>query len=213
MLKAKFIKGFTLLEILVTLFIFAIVSVMMANALNRVISIHERTEYKAKRLRELQMSLLVFSRDIEQAVNRAITDAAGKEASAFIGSPRSIEFTHTGRASIFSHTPQTSLVRVRYHFAEKVWWRSVWPALDQAPQTKTSHRPLLPNVIEGRFEYLDKQGHFHNEWLGTSDLQEPMPRAVRLTIKLNRWGSLSQLYLISADDSKTPAPEVADDAY
>lgn len=216
-------NGFTLLEILVALFIFTILSMMLSGALSRVISAHERTEYKAKQLRDLQMALLVFSRDIEQAVNRPGTDASGKEIPALTGGSRDIQFTHTGRASLSTRVPQSTLVRVQYSFSEQKWWRKVWQVLDQAPQTRATERPFLSEVVEGRFEYLDKQGHFHNEWRGSEDLQEPLPRAIRLTIKLARSGQLSQLYLISADESEQskqqphpdeskPAPKEADDA-
>src|SRR5437762_2019018 len=90
--------GFTLLEILIALFIFTILSFLLTAALRTVINAQSGTEDKALRLRELQMILLTMSRDIEQTVNRPITNAVGKEEAAFVGTENGFVFTHTGFA-------------------------------------------------------------------------------------------------------------------
>src|SRR5262249_3778215 len=99
MFPNKNTKGFTLLEILIALFIFTILSMMLASALHNVINIQARTENNAERLRKLQMGLLVFSRDIEQAVNRKVVNSSGKDESPFTGSRLSVAFTHAGLAN------------------------------------------------------------------------------------------------------------------
>src|SRR5690242_2240764 len=91
--------GFTLLEILIALFIFTILSLMLASALHNVIGIQTATENNADRLRKLQIVLLIMSRDIEQTVNRPVMGVNGKEEIAFRGTPLKFEFTHTGLAN------------------------------------------------------------------------------------------------------------------
>ena len=77
-------KGFTLLEILIALFIFTILSMMLVKSLHSVIDLSSRTDQHATRLRQMQMALLILSRDIEQIVDRPIFIASGaKEASFF----------------------------------------------------------------------------------------------------------------------------------
>lgn len=194
-------SGFTLLEILIALFIFSIVSLMLVGGLHTVINAQTGTETKAERLRELQMTLLVMSRDIEQAVNRPIVNADGKEEAAFVGNENNFQFTHLG----YANTPYTkthgSLQRTGYAFNENLLSRLTWPALDQAPKTKAEIRPLL-NVTEVRFQYLDQQGHFRDKWPMDDDTSQPLPRAVRINLTIPHWGKITQLYLIPADFAK-----------
>src|SRR5262249_40344578 len=75
--------------------------------------------------------------------------------------------------------------------------RSIWPVLDQTQKTLPSHRSLLHSVTELRFEYLDRQGKFQNNWPSADNKQDIFPRAIRITLQLKNWGTLSQLFLIS----------------
>lgn len=59
-------RGLTLLEILIALFIFAIVSLMLSQTLHTIITAEERVKKSAAQLRELQMAMLIFSRDLAQ---------------------------------------------------------------------------------------------------------------------------------------------------
>lgn len=200
-------RGFTLLEILIALFIFSILSVMLASALRVVINAQAGSEKSAERLRQLQMALLVFSRDVEQTVNRPIVDAAGKEEMAFLGSPRSFTFTRAGFANPAGAVLRSSLQRSRYYWDEDALWRMSWKALDQPPQSQPVFRRLLSDVTEARFQYLDKDGRFHDQWPLEGESDQPLPRAVRISLTLSSWGKMSQLYVISAQSSKAqPAP-------
>lgn len=190
-------KGFTLLEILIALFIFTIVSMIMMTNLHSVMNAQEVTEKNAKQLRQLQIALLILSRDIEQAVNRPVLNAAGKEEDAFIGSSRDLTFTHTGLANPTGAYTRSTLQRVQYLWQEDGLWRAASPVLDAASQTVAQARPLLPDVTELRFQYLDKEGKFHDSWPLDSDPNQPLPRAVRIILTLSHWGKMSQLYVIS----------------
>src|SRR5947209_8116839 len=85
-------QGFTLLELLIALFIFTIISMMLASALHTVIKAQSGSDKNALLLRELQVALLMMSRDVEQTVNRPVLDTTGKEERAFIGTPTSFTF-------------------------------------------------------------------------------------------------------------------------
>jgi type II secretion system protein J len=60
--------GFTLLEILIALFIFTIVSMILVSALHNVLNNQAATEKKAHQLAKLQIAMLLMSRDIEQTI-------------------------------------------------------------------------------------------------------------------------------------------------
>jgi general secretion pathway protein J len=196
--------GFTLLEILIALFIFTLLALMLATSFHAVIVSQSGVEKKAQRLRQLQMALLVFSRDIEQAIDRSIINSEGKTEAAFIGEPDRIRLTHTGFASSLSITRQSGLQRVAYVWQrdQKQFVKLMWPVLDQAPTTKTYARPLLAEVDQVRFQYLAADGRFYDYWPpkgSNGDMAQVLPRAVSIFFNIPGWGEVSQLYLIPVD--------------
>jgi len=191
--------GFTLLEILIALFIFAILSLLLSNALHNVIGIQSRTESNAERLHTTQLALLLLSRDITQAVNRPVLLASGKDEPAFIGKPNGFTFTHTGSSNAEGKALQSALVRVRFFIDGKILWRHTWPVLDQAPQSMPTKRALLTNLESASFQYLDSKNVFHAEWPVQDDAKEVLPRAVKVHLVISDWGKLSQLYVLSAE--------------
>lgn len=192
-------SGFTLIEILVALFIFSILCMLMLSALHNTINLLNGTEKNAERLRKMQMMLLLMSRDIESSVNRPIYNAAGKEEPAFMGTPTSMTFTHTGMAGDINEMNSSALQRVNYYNAENKFVRKTWDAIDQAPTTLARER-ILNNDITTEFQYLDKNGKFQPNWnaQGQTRSSEPLPRAVNIIITVPQWGTLKQLYVIAA---------------
>lgn len=194
--------GFTLLEILIALFVFTVISMMLSSALRSVISAQSGTEANALRLRKLQMALILMSRDIEQTVNRPILDTKGNEEQAFIGNPRSFVFTHLGYGGGLSGALQSDMQRIRYHWEGTTLWRTTWNALDQPPQAKPRLRPILEGVIETRFQYLDNEGKVHDQWPVEGKEAQMMPRAVSVNLNIAKWGKMSQLYVIPAEGNQ-----------
>jgi general secretion pathway protein J len=68
------LAGFTLLEMLVALAIFALLSVMSYGGLRSVMEQQAATELEAEQLGQLQKIYLLMQRDFEQAVPRAVRD-------------------------------------------------------------------------------------------------------------------------------------------
>jgi general secretion pathway protein J len=188
-------RGFTLLEILIALFIFTLLSFMLISALRTVINAESRAEAKALRLRQLQMTFLLMSRDIEQALDRPIINADGKTEAGFVGKKNGFQFTHTGFANTTGVARRSSLQRTGYLWNESVVYRRTWPVLDQAPETKEQRRPLLMNVTEAQFQYLDNEGHFKDKW-PIDEANPSLPRGVRIHFTIAQWGKITQLYLI-----------------
>lgn len=199
----RFLKnnGFTLIEILIALAIFSILSLMLMTALHNVISSQSTTEEKAERLRDTQMAMLIIARDLEQTINRPILNKKGAQELAFAGDSVSFNFTHTGYASFNSKIPRSALQRVQYRLQNQSLWRYTWDNLDLAPTEEYHAREILGDIEKIEVEYVDQQGRLHETWPekeGSNDL----PRAVKITFSMQNWGTLSQLYVIPAMPSK-----------
>lgn len=196
-------SGFTLLEILVALFIFTILSMLLVSALHNIINIQSRTETSAAHLRELQITLLTFSRDIEQAVERPIKDNNGADEQAFIGTPTELTLSVAGLSNPTGELLRSAFQRVSYNMDKDTLYRVTWPVLDRAPDTKPHKRALMNDLDSVEFEYLDKEGKFHHEWPPAGQNSQALPKAVKIHLTISNWGEISQLYVISAEPLQT----------
>ncbi len=210
-MQIKHHAGFTLLEILIALFIFTILSIMMTSALHTVISAQGGAERNAERLRLLQIVLVRISRDVEQIVDRPIKSANGKDASAFFGAPTGFVFTHGGMAG--QSNQHQVLQRTQYIWTQNGLWRMVWDVLDQASNSpKPRQREVLANVTDAEFEYYDNKNVAHKEWPVAGMANQTLPRAVKINLTIADWGVIRQLYVIPAETANaantpaTPAP-------
>jgi general secretion pathway protein J len=191
--------GFTLLEILIALFIFTIVSMIMVSTLHTVFDSQATTAKNAEKLSKLQLCLLLMSRDFEQAIDRPITNAKNMDESAFVGSPRSVAFTHGGWVNPKAEEQRGTLQRTEYSIENHRLVRSTWSVLDQSAKTIPNKRMLYDKVSDLRFEYLDEEGKFQNNW-PKENSPVPLPVAIRVSIILENWGKITQLYLLKGQN-------------
>lgn len=189
-------SGFTLLEILIALFIFTIVSMITVSVLHVVLNGQDRTDKQTTRFTELQTTLFIFSRDIEQTINRSITNAKGESEAALTGTSDTLYFTHAGFMNPNAQMTRSTLQRAGYVLNKNSLIRQSWDVLDQAAKSMPSDRILLHDVLDLRFEYLDEKKRFHDDWPPKESKNTGLPYAVRITLTLKNSETLSQLLLI-----------------
>jgi general secretion pathway protein J len=190
-------KGFTLLEILVALFIFTIIAIIMTHALHTVLDIQAVTDKRAARLSELQLATLLLSRDIEQMIDRPIINNEGRLESSLVGATNAITFTHAGLDNPLGQLTRATLQRTRYTLENKILTRTIWPVLDQVATSKPSQRHLLNDVSALQFRYLDEEGHYNDRWPPANRPKAAVfPRAIKISITLPHWGDINQIYII-----------------
>lgn len=187
--------GFTLLELLIALFILTILSIIMVSALHHILQNQAQVKIKSARLAKLQYALIITMQDLSEAINRQVINAKGELDYAFLGSPTHVIFTHTGLLNPESARKVSSLQRVGYTLEHEQFIRESFPVIDQSPKTKVSRRLLMNNVLTIQFSYLDHRGIFHAHWpLSQSD--ETLPAAVRFEMTIKNWGKMKQLLLL-----------------
>lgn len=198
--------GFTLIEILLAMFIFTIVAMIITSALHTVITTQTATEKSAARLNELQMALIFLSRDFEQTIERPITNANNAPEEAFIGSEKTAIFTHAGVTNPLGNTTRSTLQRTRYRLDNKNLVRDTWFMLDLADHTPPNQRTLLKGITDLKLEYLDAAGKFQPTWPPPADsaITAKLPKAVRVSLTLVDFGEIIQLYIIPGQMSEQP---------
>jgi general secretion pathway protein J len=164
--KPRAQTGFTLLELLISLVIFALVAAMAYSGLNNVLIARSQTEQKAERLHKLQSAFILMERDIEQTVNRPVRDNYGEESPAMVGNQLGtylLEFTRTGWRNPLT-APRSNMQRVAYTVEEEQLIRVIWYVLDRPQDVEPYKMVLLDGVKDMVIRYLDDKQEWHNSW-------------------------------------------------
>lgn len=191
-------QGFTLLELLIAIAIFSLISIMAFSGLNSVLFNKEIVDQQLQRLANVQRTMLNLSRDIEQAANRPIRDELGSTQPAFSGGQNIdstvIELSRFGWRNPAQQTRST-LQRVAYSYEDNQLIRLYWHHLDHLQSDEPVRRVLLKDVERIEVRYLDED--WSSSWpkLGTEENTDPgLPRAIEITLELKDWGKITRLF-------------------
>jgi general secretion pathway protein J len=188
-------RGFTLLEVLVTLLISTLLFTLLAAALHQVMSVQSRVEERAAVLHDLQQTNLFLSHDLSKAMAH-VMEAPDEKNKPFVGSSTTFTLMRSGSSIDTEAHESISLTAVQYALSKSGLSRKTWSAVDNGAERYAHARQLLSHITEGHFEYLDATNHFHATWPLTEGKAEPLPRAVRVVLTLSGWGVMSALYPI-----------------
>ncbi len=201
-------RGFTLIELMISLVIFSILSTMAYTGLQSVLVANEHTTAAAKRLVKLQTAFAFLQRDIEQALSRRARDSfgdsrAGLSAGTFGGTL--LELTRGGWRNP-TGSRRSRLQRVAYRLEEQTLARLTWPMVDQPPNSEPFVRTLLDNVTSVELRFLDAALQWQNQWPVSDDDEEPnqMPRAVEFTVEYRDMGPIKRIFRVPPGESVIP---------
>jgi len=187
-----FSKGFTLLELLVALAIFALIAVMAYNGLDTILTARLETEQHATQLARLQMAFTWLGRDIGQYIQRPIRDQRGDGQAALQGTISRLELTRAGWRNP-AQQQRSSLQRVAYHLENKTLVRSYWWVLDRAQYARVFKMDLLDEVNGIQMRYLDENLRWHSQWSANDKLSL---KAIEVTLTVLEWGRISRLFMV-----------------
>ena len=141
-------RGFTLLELLVALAVFSILSIAAYSGLRNVLFTRAAVEAQSQRLAAVQLAVFRLEQDIEQAAPRSIRDEYGDLQAALLGSELSddrLTLTRAGWDNPLGQ-PRANVQRVAYRLREGRLWRLHWPVLDQGGRIEPRETLLLDRV-------------------------------------------------------------------
>jgi general secretion pathway protein J len=200
--------GFTLLEVLVAVGIFALFSAMAYGSLLRILDTRDRLETERDYWRGLSISLMLVEDDLAQARPRSVRGIDGLPRNAFLGKPvdsralgdPSLEFTRGGQM-VLGDGVRSDMQRVGYRLSEGTLLRLVWPALDQPVVSEPSSVPLLEHVEELRVRFYAKTG-WVDSWPASTQTGAPspindLPLAVEVTLKIEGRGEIVRVFQVN----------------
>ncbi len=188
-------RGFTLLEVLVAVTIFALLGMAAYSGLDAVLKARARLDDENRQWRSVALFWVRLERDLSAFIERPVRLRGSAPQAAFLGEPNVIseyaaqlELTRLGAADAGRSPPE----RVAYRLREsKVEWLR-WPALDSDPRATPDVAVLLERVASLEFSYRDKDGIWHLRWPPVAGLSQPS--AVKVVLKLESGEALTRWY-------------------
>jgi general secretion pathway protein J len=202
-------RGFTLVEVLVALLIFGIITAVTYRALGEVLQTRERVSAENHRWRAIALALTRIEQDLAAFVNHPVHDARGVlQSSALIGNPVHganegiLMFTRAGEPD--ANGMETAPIRVGYRLRGDVLEMITWPVLDAAASVPVQVLPLLSGVQKLDLAYLTFDGLQSPVWPRGSVAANARswPDAVSLRITLADGQQITRLLALSPPGAK-----------
>lgn len=196
--------GFTLLELLIAVSIFAILAVVAYGALSTVLSTRARAGVQIQHLRQLQMAYVMMQRDVEQAVQRGVRDNFGDPEPAMLGgndADVTLELTRLGWRNPTGE-PRSFMQRVAYEVKDHALVRHYWTELDRTQQSTAQDNTLLDDIDGVDVKFMDQNSQWQTQWpplsqsSATTQNQVALPRAVQVTVNTQYWGAVTWLFRV-----------------
>jgi general secretion pathway protein J len=191
-------QGFTLLELLVAMAIFAIIGLAATGGLNAVIDQSLAAKNSLTELNDLQRAMRFLTTDLYQLHPRIVRDELGRgDEPALLANGQDdylIRFSREGWRNP-AGLPRSTIQRVQYRLEEETLIREQWPVLDRTLASEPTALELLEGVTELEFEFLDYSDQWQIQWppVTPGGANEVWPRAIRINLTLKNNGKLQRL--------------------
>jgi general secretion pathway protein J len=185
-------RGFTLIEILVALVVFAAMAAITWGALSQIARARSALAAEQDRFAAVVLTMTDLERDLRQAISRPVRGNYGEPVPALLGNADRIELSRLGFANPRAE-PRSNIERVLYNIDNKTLRRGRYAVLDRAAGSVPEWRELLDQVGELRLRYLAIDGTWRDQWPPRDTPFEELPRAVELRMRLDDLGELRRV--------------------
>jgi general secretion pathway protein J len=187
--------GFTLVEALVSLFVFSLISAGAVMALMLSVRGQESLAAADRALRDVQITQAVLAGDAAQMALRPVREAGGGILPGFVGGPAPIGIGFVrANADSAPITPGVALSYVAYSLEGDALVRTGRAALDPALGAPQTRRVLLTGLSNARFTFFDGL-RWLEAWPANSG---PGPRAIALEAQSAAFGPIRIAVLAGA---------------
>jgi general secretion pathway protein J len=189
------ISGFTLIEMLVALTVFSILSVLAYRALDAVLALDERSSNTLAADSAKHRAMAILLQDFLHIRPRVVRDERNDYQRAYeISEEYAVRFTRGGLPML--PAMPSGMQRIAFSLNDdKELLRWVWPQLDSTSDLEPKPQVLLMGVEEFVVEQLDNDNTFVNAWPPVNEEIEldGLPKMIRLTIEFEDGSQLERL--------------------
>jgi general secretion pathway protein J len=192
--------GFTLIEVMVAMAIFAILSALAYGTLNQTLLSAEILSDRMDRLQAIQRTMRMLTDDMHQLSPRPVRDELGDNYSPALStsfqSGFAVELTRSGWNNPMV-LPRSTLQRAAYRIEEEELIRYHWTVMDRTLSTEPVSVVLLDGVESIQFRFFQADGEFTEQWpplsqAGPANVRM-RPRAIEIILRLADEGEITRL--------------------
>ena len=194
-------QGFTLLEVLIAIAIFSVVSLASFTIFDTVLRGDENSKIRSDRQNELQRAFLLMERDFTQIAKRSMR-VNGEAPSnsflqtsddSFLADEQAIAFVRNGWTNPGLLLPRSDMQRVAYRVVDETLQRLHYNFVDAVVGQEPKIRPLISQVTNLTFEFYDGS-KWQDKWSGST-----LPQAIAIEIETEDYGFIRRQFLVAGD--------------
>jgi len=211
--------GFTLVEMLIAIAIFGIMSTVTYRVLNTMLATRERVSDEYRRWRDVARAVAWMERDLEAVQARPVRDATDRLVAPLVGTamltpPDDVAIAFTRRGDPDESGYASAPRRVGYRVRDGTLERLTWTGLDQAPGSAPTITVILSGVAGLGLRYRVPGEQSQSFWPGTptraksddatshaarsGSVDTTLPAAVDITIQLANGARIAKLVPLCA---------------
>ncbi len=197
-------SGFTLIEVLVALAVFGVLSVLAYMSLAQTLSNADMLTVRMDRLQSIQRTVSFLSAELLQTAPRPVRAEFGQAPvpalQSSFASDFALQVTHGGWPNS-AGTPRSTLQRTAYRVEDGELVRYHWNVLDRTVNNVPIGTIMLEDIDSLTFRFLQNDGEWTDQWpplvaLGAPPLRV-LPRAVEILLVLPDEGEVSRVVEVS----------------
>lgn len=194
-------NGFTLLEVLLAIAIFSIISLSSFTLFDTILKADEQSQLGSARQNELQRAFILIERDFLQISRRSIRlngEAPLKEflyteSDSFSSDNQTLGFVRGGWTNPGLLLPRSNMQSVAYQLNESTLERLHFNFVDAVVGEEPKIRPLITGVEQLTFEFYDGTA-----WQKTL-ADKKIPLAIAIELELEDYGLVRRQFLVAGD--------------
>lgn len=197
-------KGFTMIEMLIAIFIFGVLASGAHQILGTAVTTDEISGDKTTRLAEIQKAVSLMDRDFNQMANRNSRNTSYMT-KRFIWAAKNIydsddwgiEFVRSGNLNPGGELDRNELSRVAYRLKHNRLERGTYTRTDPIENVQPHWEPILDKVSNFELRFRVTSGS--TTWYQSINTNT-LPAAVELSVTLEDVGKIIRVYQVAKND-------------
>ena len=173
-------KGFTLIEVLISLVILSIIAIVSTNFLQSSIDLRNQSKSKVDDIKVFNLGVSTIRRDLMSVVNLPMRDNFGNQLPNFIGSNTDKKITFLSFINRIDSS-RSSISRIEYLFDDKKFIRRVYFTADPYDYDDYIDSVLFNNIDDVEISFLVDNRWF-TEWPAGQTAAYMIPKLVKIEI-------------------------------